>query len=333
MNSAGTKWAWLVSVSMTLVSALLQCAGLVHGGSTPWGTPPSLTEPGVYLVSTSPDPNAVHGPAECPVSSERVAELLETRSQLTVHGRRGTNESLTEALRGMWPAGETVLYIGLAGKSVARRVGQFYVTPLGARSPHAGGYPLKLLGNLGELHVHVATTPDPGKAELSLLEAFMAGVSGSARRDLVDPSLPLPFANLQLGERGPRKTHGIEKARQGRAARTTLEHPPASATRADARRTQTEFPLNVTARDIAVGQIRVTVAPKRALLLPRFISRFSVTLQGVNVTTSWNPRLGPDKERSGLLRPPREVFRSLLTEPTTLFISRGADGSLNLTQE
>ena len=191
------------------VQDLLASAGLTWHSVTPWGSVPPLERPGLYLVSTSADPRATRGPAQCQVSQDRVQELLDARPALTVAGMPADREKLTAAVRAMWPAGETVLYVGLAGTSVAYRVSRYDATRLGARAPHAGGWPIKLLGDLSSLHVHVAAArSEPGHAERAVLEAFMAGVSPAARAQLSDPELPLPFANLEL-TRGRRKRHRI----------------------------------------------------------------------------------------------------------------------------
>jgi hypothetical protein len=66
-------------------------------------------------------------------------------------------------------------------------VGDYYKTPLGARRPHAGGWPLKTLSILSELCVHYAPCADPNAAELTMLDAFIGGVSASSRAALRDP--------------------------------------------------------------------------------------------------------------------------------------------------
>ena len=60
---------------------------------------------------------------------------------------RPTREQLLQRLAGFWFPDEVVVYIGLAGPrknrpvqgEVAKRVGEYYDTPLGANGPHAGG--------------------------------------------------------------------------------------------------------------------------------------------------------------------------------------------------
>lgn len=49
---------------------------------------------------------------------------------------------------------------------------QYYNTPLGARKPHAGGWPLKTLENLDELCVHYAACVSVDVAERTMLGPF-----------------------------------------------------------------------------------------------------------------------------------------------------------------
>ncbi|OBJ86648.1 hypothetical protein [Mycobacterium asiaticum] len=140
-------------------------------------------------------------------------QLLDVRPELLLDGRRPDTVTLADRLASMWLADETVLYIGLAGTSVAKRVRQYYKTPLGARKPHAGGWPLKTLANLDQLWVHYARCASVDAAERAMLDTFASGVSASARAALCDPDVPLPFANLTV-PRGARKRHGISGARE-----------------------------------------------------------------------------------------------------------------------
>lgn len=315
------------------VQHLLASADLTWHSAAPWGDRPNLDAPGVYLASTSSDPSVSEVPAHARWSEDRIAALLTVRPEMTVGGLPATPERLAGALQAMWPQGENVLYIGLAGTSVADRVGKYYTTPLGARSPHAGGWPLKMLADLDSLYVHVAAAQHPTEAEEAALTAFMAGVSPQARAALSDPSLPLPFANLEL-TKGLRKRHGIRGAKQPRAATTrcaVLPDPPTAAMADQAAITLAEsYSLNVTAADIASGQIRVTRDPKRALALPVAKTTVAVNLRGESMTPSWDPRMGPDQERSGLLRIGKEAATRLLGAPTTLSVGRDATGLLYL---
>lgn len=182
-----------------------------------------LDGPGVYVVSLAESPDAVVTQTICPLSTTAAQELLDARPELLLYGQRPSRDQLAERIASMWLPDETIVYVGLAGTSVAKRVRQYYNTPLGARKPHAGGWPLKTLANLDQLCVHYAACVSVDVAERTMLEAFLVGVSPSARAAACDPELPLPFANLTV-PRGARKRHGITGAREARAPRSRLTH-------------------------------------------------------------------------------------------------------------
>lgn len=250
---------------------------------------------------------------------------------MTVAGVPATPERLAGALEGMWPAGETVIYIGLAGTSVAHRVGQYYSTPLGARAPHAGGWPIKMLADIDRLHVHVAAVEDPAAAEEAMLRAFMSGVSPASRAALFDPSLPLPFANLQL-TRGMRKRHGIEGAKQPRLPSSPRAQAAAPTVTSAARESHEvgSYSLKVTVADLAAGRIRVTSGPKHALGLPQVRATLSTTVRGEALAATWDPRIGADRERSGVLHVGSANLARLLGGPALLAVGRDPDGRLDL---
>jgi hypothetical protein len=195
------------------VSDLLSGAGLVRRSVVRWGEDPGLDAPGVYLVSLGADPHGLSScEAECPISIANVDRLLAVRPELRLDGSRPTSAELARRIAAFWLPDETVLYIGLTKRPVRKRVAEYYRTTLGARSPHAGGWFLKVLGSLRSLdvHVHVARTDNFIDAEESMLRAFVAAVSPAGRAGLHDPDNALPFANLVLA--GARKQHGIEGA-------------------------------------------------------------------------------------------------------------------------
>ena len=144
-----------------------------------------------------------------------ITRLLGARSELRLHGTRPTADELATQIARFWLPDEPVLYIGLAGTSVATRVKQYFATPLGARSPHAGGWFLKTLSNLTRLHVHYAAANDTNMAEDQLIKAFVGSTSARSKEALADRERPFPFANLEW-PRGVRKAHGITGARASR---------------------------------------------------------------------------------------------------------------------
>ncbi|MGO9753297.1 MAG: hypothetical protein ACLP8S_30780 [Solirubrobacteraceae bacterium] len=64
----------------------------------------------------------------------------------------------------------------------------------------------------------------------------------------------------------------------------------------------------ITAKDIESGQIRFPAPAKRAF--PREATDIEVELRGIPVSGRWNPRTGPDRERSGVLRVGRQVLEA-----------------------
>jgi hypothetical protein len=131
---------------------------------------------------------------------------------VTVDGAAATQRTLMERLTAFWIPSATIVYIGQASGPVRGRVGDYYRTPLGDRSPHAGGYWLKTLRCMSQCAVWAAAADDYDDAEERLLDDFVRTVPLAERRALYDPTLILPFANLEDG-RHVRKGHGIRGAR------------------------------------------------------------------------------------------------------------------------
>lgn len=200
---------------MTTVRELFAAAGLQPQGCVRWGAPPPLTTPGVYVVATTSNPDDTPAPVSFSVDRDAVRSLLQRRPEIAVDGVTATEESLCARLGQMWLSTEPAVYIGLAGTSVRQRVGQYYKTPLGARSPHAGGWPIKVLANLSDLWVHFAPSADPTRSEIAMLAAFLRGVPPEIAATSCDPGNALPYANL-VDPGGRRKSHGITGAKEGR---------------------------------------------------------------------------------------------------------------------
>lgn len=174
-----------------------------------WRKPIPSTAPGVYIVSLSADPNSITETLpSAPINPAAISQLLNAKPELTVDGARPDAELLSQRVTEFWLPDESILYVGLAGSSLHDRVQAYYSTKLGRRSPHAGGWFLKLLANLDQLWVHYAVSEDPGGSEDQMLAAFVFGVSPASKRVLHDPAHPFPFANLEW-PRGVRKRHGI----------------------------------------------------------------------------------------------------------------------------
>jgi hypothetical protein len=61
-------------------------------------------------------------------------------------------------------------------------------------------------------------------------------------------------------------------------------------------------------------------APTKTLL-PRAKSEIEINLRGRLVRGSWDPRMGPDRERSGVLRVGRPALRGLVQENEVLAVA------------
>jgi hypothetical protein len=86
-----------------------------------------------------------------------------------------------------------------------------------------------------------------------------------------------------------------------------------------ARRTQ-----RVTASDIAHGQIRVPHETKE--LFPDTRTNIDVDILGHQIESRWDPRFGPDQERSGVIRIGRRLMEESLTPNEVLEVRRTARG-------
>lgn len=292
----------------TSVADAFAAAGLARDDVVRWRTKPSTPLSGVYIVSLSASADDTDGSMmSAPLAVEVFERWHDVRPELTLDGVRPMVEQLMDRVQRFWLKDEAILYIGMA-TSLSVRIGQYYRTPIGARRPHAGGYFLKLLSNLDQLWVHYSACDDPSTAEESMLERFCEGVSVASRRELLDPAHPFPFANLEWPQ-GIRKAHGLRGAREPRQSPSTQTRSPLpganpltdspSTPPLGAHRTQ-----RVTATDLESGWIRVPSkgsAPTKSLF-PSGKATLNVMLRGRPVSARWDPRMGPDRERSGVLR-------------------------------
>ncbi len=179
-------------------------------GSVPWRTRPPSACPGVYVVSLHANPDDSSGISNPPISNAAVSAWIEKVPLLTLDARRPTAPQLVSRLGLYWLPDEAIVYIGKA-TSLYGRVGGYYSTPLGDKRPHAGGHWIKTLSNLASLAVHYAEICDgrnPEHVEKSMLFEFAQGVSGTTRAHHPQPTLMIPFANLEI-KGFARRNHGI----------------------------------------------------------------------------------------------------------------------------
>lgn len=292
---------------MTTVEELFIAAGVVDIGVVPWGSDVPLDSPGVYVVSLNADANATTGAADCSVDDGYVRMLIAERPEATIDRMPATVQTMTDRLRQLWVPGEPAIYIGLAGGSVRDRIGQFYSTRIGARAPHAGGWPIKMIDQrVSPLWVHFGATSDPDGAERTMVARFVAGVRQEAAAMLVDPSAPLPFANLSFPQ-GRRKAHGMTGVKAARRPRSSpavsvgsTDAPEVSAEPKRDRTPRSRNTQRITVADVNAGQVRIPARSKD--IFPATTNRIVVRVDGVVYNVAWNPRIGADRERSGTIR-------------------------------
>ncbi len=195
------------------VRGLFEAEGIVVNGPVRWGAPVPCSVPGVYVVSLSSDPSSTDGMPSPTIARKAFDAWVMRAPSLTLDGRAPTFEQARERLQTFWLPDETVIYIGKTSQPVRHRVAQYYATPIGASKPHRGGYWVKLLANLADCFVFFASVSSGVEeaVEHRLLGRFAQGVSPGSRRLLRDPSLPIPWANLEHGKRN-KKRHGFANA-------------------------------------------------------------------------------------------------------------------------
>ena len=175
-----------------------------------WGTAFHEDDSGIYIVTTNSKNDFL--PKEKETISfihDQVNLWKKNAPNITLNNKDVTTNELTKHLSKFWLPDETILYIGKAEKQTfSERICQFYNHKVGKKSPHKGGYWLKLLSSLNEYHIHLLPTNDSHKIETQLLQYFIDHVSNDSKLILIDKELCLPFANLQL-KSGIIKKHGL----------------------------------------------------------------------------------------------------------------------------
>jgi hypothetical protein len=295
---------------------------------------------GVYIVALSPSADAVERVCrDAPINAAALDELSAVCPELTLDGtQHPTREQLGERIGAYWLPDETVLYVGLAGQPLRTRVRQYYKTPLGAVKPHRGGWWLKTLSVLADLHVHFAATADFKDAEEQMLRTFAANVSEESRNRLPADEPVMPFANLRDGD-WRRRNHGIAGATTRTTAQSTPTAPfepvppepsaPRRAIGAPPTATPQHRSQNLTGTDIEVGQVRIPRGATKTVLPSERID-VAVVLRGRELgPCRWDPRYGPP-ERSGVIRVGKSAARELLTAGDVLAVTVDPDGIVGL---
>ncbi|MGZ4287995.1 MAG: hypothetical protein ACXVHB_26810 [Solirubrobacteraceae bacterium] len=164
-------------------------------------------------------------------------------------------------------------------------------------------------------------------------------MSPASRAALYDSERVAPFANLRT-DTGLIKRHGIIGAtanldggttarspiRSRQRAPRTAPAPPAATSRTVPRTGHVgdgrEVCQRVTARDLDAGQLRFPRAAKR--LFPAERQYVDVDVRRRDMRARWDPRVGPDRERSGVLAFGRGALTGLVAAGDVLAV--GLDG-------
>lgn len=307
-----------ISVGELFEKSELQPAGVVQ-----WGDQVSLDGPGVYVVASTPDlSDAVGRSGIYQPDPTAFASLRTVCPSVTVDGAPATSEQLADRIGAFWIPESAVLYIGLAGTSVRKRINQYYRTQIGHRAPHAGGWWLKTLDNLDGLFVHFAAAETPKSAEARLLESFAAAVQPPVRRALHDSERIAPFANVQVQD-GTRKRHGMAGYKLQRVNSKTALKPAvrAEVSSAHAPVTRPEDPTAahnvgagkgtriesqvITDKDRAGSNLRIPARSKFAL--PAVDGHLDVLYQGQRVEARWRV----NGSRSGTIGLGKAIMKSI----------------------
>jgi len=189
---------------------LFAAAGFAQFAAVPWGKQVPSSGPGVYVVGVRADAGDPGGAGAVRIDLDALRAWLEPPGDVMLHGRPATVPVLAAHVARWWLPDEPVLYVGKA-TSLLERVSQYYGTPLGARSPHRGGYWLKMLDEPRPHTVFYAATPTvegAKRAEACMLRHFLDHARAPVGH--ADAELPLPWANLEIvQEKRLRRAHGI----------------------------------------------------------------------------------------------------------------------------
>lgn len=180
-----------------------------------WNTSITSKKEGVYIVSTSDSAETKECIEECPISMDILKGWIKKLSGFELDGELTFDaNAISKRLSQFWLPDENILYIGKAplrkgGKGgIGNRVQEYYETPAGDRSPHAGGHWIKALEKLDEFNVYYVECNNSASIEAKMLEEFAKGVSERSKEQLPDKETILPFANLEDGNK-KRKKHGL----------------------------------------------------------------------------------------------------------------------------
>lgn len=199
----------------TTVHDILQAHNLAITGTVKWGGSFDANYNGIYIISLSDNPNQNENLSNAPSFNEtQMHNWLNTATEMKIDNENPTIEKLKIRLSEFWFEDENIVYIGKAEKqNIKQRINKFFRHSVGERSPHRGGFWIKLLENLSELNIYYVKIDEQAivdDIEKALLKYFMENVTPESRAEIRDQELPLPFGNVEYTPRRC-KQHGILK--------------------------------------------------------------------------------------------------------------------------
>ena len=211
-------------------------------GPVRWGTPPPARKPGIYVVELgAPRPSA-------PLELTRVGKWLERLPGLRLDGKRPNSRALNARLSSFWWPGATVLFAGVAERTIGGRAAALYNHVPGDRQPHPDGQWLHLLRGMEVLGARLYWAETDAAEEYldAILDTFGAA-TGPALPDRPAAALDLPWANSRRanGRATAARDHGLVPARRSLARRS---------------RSGTS---SISRRAMRTGLVSKTVAPER----------------------------------------------------------------------
>ncbi len=181
-----------------------------------WGMGFNEKSQGVYIVSTSNNPDKHFGITDRPnFDDEQIKLWISKLSNFQVDNNPATLTNIKNRLTDFWFPDESILYIGKAParkseSGISKRVSEYFTTSIGNGGAHSGGQWIKTLKDLNTFTVYYAACDKPGEVEHKMLEFFMTNVSKTTRATLYDKELPIPFANIKFTGN---KNHGLKNQR------------------------------------------------------------------------------------------------------------------------
>ena len=195
------------------VKQIIEASGLNNKFSrtVKWGKQIESSSRGIFIISTSEDPNVLSPVYEsAPIDLNLIEFWIKKAPKMQIDKQSATAEALYKRLESFWLPDETILYIGQNTTNIGFRVivNRIYNTELGSKMPTTSAYWLKSLSILHQLHVHYISCSHPEDKRDEMLKIFNAQISKKTKKNSKHIDFLNPFANKIVG-RGSTKEIGI----------------------------------------------------------------------------------------------------------------------------